>query len=242
MGEEKWQVREFFEPEKLNINQWSLDDRPREKLMRLGAQSLSNAELLAILIGSGSPKENAVDLMKKVMKHCGDSLKTLGQLSIEELMTYNGIGEAKAITILAACELGKRRQKEEVVQRKDMSTTKVAYEYMRPIMQDLSGEEAWIMLLNQNFRLIGEPVRISHGGLTETAVDVRVIMQHALKANATVIILCHNHPSNNPRPSRDDDILTRNVADACRIMRMHFADHIIIVDGDYYSYKENGKL
>lgn len=242
MEEQQWHVSEFFEPDKLNINQWCEDDRPREKLMRLGADALSSAELLAILIGSGSPKETAVDLMKKIMKNCGNSLKTLGRMSIDELKTYNGIGDAKAITILAACELGKRRQQEEVKERLDMGTAQSIYDYMHPLTQDLATEEAWILLLNHNFKLITDAIRLSQGGLTETAVDVRLIVKHAILNNATVVVLIHNHPSGNTHPSGNDNRITRDVNEALKLMRLHFADHIIITDGNYYSYREEGKL
>ena len=226
---------------KLNINQWAEEDRPREKLRDLGAESLSDSELLAILIGSGSTKESAVELMKRVLNDCGNNLNTLGKKSIRELCEYNGIGEAKAITILAACELGKRRQREKAEERKQMSTAADIYEYMHTRMQDLDVEEAWVLLMSQNFRLIKD-VRISHGGITETAVDIRIIMREAILANATIIALCHNHPSNNPRPSKDDDRLTERVQKACETMRIHLLDHIIVCDGVYYSYHEQGRL
>ena len=230
-----------METNKLNINQWAEEDRPREKLRDLGAESLSDSELLAILIGSGSTKESAVELMKRVLNDCGNNLNTLGKKSIRELCEYNGIGEAKAITILAACELGKRRQREKAEERKQMSTAADIYEYMHTRMQDLDVEEAWVLLMNQNFRLIKD-VRISHGGITETAVDIRIIMREAILANATIIALCHNHPSNNPRPSKDDDRLTERVQKACETMRIHLLDHIIVCDGVYYSYHEQGRL
>lgn len=230
-----------MQKEKLNINQWAEEDRPREKLMRLGAEALSNAELLAILIGSGSTKETAVELMKRVLGDCSNNLNTLGKLSISELCRYNGVGEAKAITILAACELGKRRLQSEAEKRSDMGSSTAIYNYMHPRMQDLDVEEAWALLINQNFKLI-KAVRVSHGGISETAVDVRIIMREALLANATVVALCHNHPSNSTRPSSDDDRLTRAVAKACETMRIYFLDHLIITDGDYYSYRDNGKM
>ncbi len=242
MEEQQWHVSEVYEPDKLNINQWNEDDRPREKMMRLGAGALSSAELLAILIGSGSPKENAVDLMKKILRNCNDSLKTLGRMSIDNLKEYNGIGDAKAITILAACELGKRRQEEEVKERLDMSDAKSIYEYMHAKVQDLATEEAWILLLNHNFKLITDAIRLSQGGLTETAVDVRIIVKHAIMNNATVVVLMHNHPSGNTRPSQNDNHITQTVKNGLNLMRIHFADHIILTDGDYYSYRENGKL
>ncbi len=226
---------------KLNINQWAEEDRPREKLMTLGAEALSNAELLAILIGSGSTKETAVELMKRILVNCHNNLNTLGKMSIRDLCQYNGIGEAKAITILAACELGKRRVREKAEERPQLSTATDIYNYMYTRTQDLDVEEAWIVLMNQNYRLI-KTVRLSHGGLTETAVDVRVAMKEAIMANATVMVLCHNHPSNNPKPSKDDDRLTERIKKACELMRIHFLDHIILTDGMYYSYHEMGRL
>lgn len=226
---------------KLNINQWAEEDRPREKLMTLGAEALSNAELLAILIGSGSTKETAVELMKRILVNCHNNLNTLGKMSIQDLCQYNGIGEAKAITILAACELGKRRVREKAEERPQLSTATDIYNYMYTRTQDLDVEEAWIVLMNQNYRLI-KTVRLSHGGLTETAVDVRVAMKEAIMANATVMVLCHNHPSNNPKPSKDDDRLTERMKKACELMRIHFLDHIILTDGMYYSYHEMGRI
>jgi len=241
--EGKWIVSEFYDsPHKMTINNWDKSDRPREKMMEKGASALTNAELLAILIGSGNAKESAVDLMRRVMFNCNDSLKALGQKTVEDLTSYNGIGDAKAITILAGCELGKRRQNEEVRERLDLSNAQSIYEYMRPKMQDLTTEEGWILLLNHNFRLIGEAIRISQGGLTETAIDVRLVVKHAIMNNATVVVLAHNHPSNNPHPSREDDRVTNQVKEALKLMRLHLADHVIVCDGDYYSYNENGKL
>lgn len=226
---------------KLNINQWAEEDRPREKLMRLGAEALSSAELLAILIGSGSTKETAVELMKRVLSDCRNNLNTLGKMSIHELCQYNGIGEAKAITILAACELGKRRSLEKAEERKKLNCAVAIYELMHPRMQDLDTEEAWVLLLNQSHKLI-KAERISHGGITETAVDVRIIMKEAIMNNATIIALCHNHPSGNITPSTDDDRLTERVKKACDTMRIHFLDHVIITDGLYYSYHEAGRM
>ena len=228
---------------KLNINQWAEEDRPREKMMRLGAEALSNAELLAIIIGSGSPQESAVDLMKRVLNDCSNNLNTLGKMSINELTSskYKGLGTAKAITIMAACELGKRRQKEKAEERVRLDSAMSIYELMKPMMQDLSEEEAWLLMMNQNFKLIKE-IRLSHGGITETAVDVRLMVKNDLLCNATVVALCHNHPSNNPHPSGDDDNITRRIAEACKIMRLHFLDHLIITDDNYYSYREEGRL
>ena len=226
--------------EKLNINQWAEEDRPREKMMALGAEALSNAELLAILIGSGSTKESAVDLMKKVLNDCHNSLNTLGKKTVLDLCTYNGIGEAKAISILAACELGKRRQQETPEERPKLDTATKIYNEMHPQMQDLDVEEFWVLLLNQNNRLI-KKVRISRGGISETTVDIRVIMKEAVLHNATILAVCHNHPSGNLTPSKADDELTKSIKHACELMRIHFMDHIIITDGQYYSYHELGR-
>ncbi|MBR6875267.1 MAG: DNA repair protein RadC [Bacteroidales bacterium] len=225
--------------DKLNINQWAEEDRPREKLMRLGASALSDAELLAILVGSGSAKEDAVALMKRILSDCNNNLNTLGKMTIRQLCDYNGIGEAKAITILAACELGKRRQMVTPEERPDLGTATRIYNHMHPILQDLDVEEFWLLLMNQNYRLI-KKLRISHGGITEVAVDIRIIMREAVLANATIIAVCHNHPSGNLRPSQMDNLLTNNLKNACNMMRIHFLDHVIIADGHYYSYHEEG--
>ena len=214
--------------EKLTINNWAEEDRPREKMASLGAEA-----------GSGSTKESAVDLMKRVLADSKNNLNTLGKMSIHELCQYNGIGEAKAITILAACELGKRRQMESPEERPDLGTATRLYNYMHPIMQDLDVEEFWVLLLNQHYRLI-KKVRISHGGITETAVDIRIIMKEAVLANTTILAVCHNHPSGNLKPSRQDDELTKSIKRACELMHIHFLDHVIITDGQYYSYHESG--
>ena len=227
--------------DKLNINQWAEEDRPREKLMRLGPSALSDAELLAILVGSGSPKEDAVTLMKRILGDCKNNLNTLGKRSIHDLCQYNGVGPAKAITIMAACELGKRRQAEKPEERPDLGTATRIYNYMHPKMQDLDTEEFWLLLMNQNFRLIREQ-KIAHGGISEVAVDVRILLKEALLCNATIMAVCHNHPSGNLRPSQADNNLTRSIQRACQVMRIHFMDHIIITDGAYYSYSEEGKI
>ena len=226
--------------EKLNIKQWAEEDRPREKMEKLGTEALSDAELLAILIGKGSAKEDAVSLMKRILADCKNNLNTLGKMSIRELCHYNGIGEAKAISILAACELGKRRQMESPEERHDLGTATRIYNHMHPVMQDLDVEEFWVLLMNQHYRLI-KKIRISHGGITETAVDIRIIMKEAVLANATILAVCHNHPSGNLSPSSQDDHLTKDIKRACEMMRIHFLDHVIITDGQYYSYHESGR-
>jgi DNA repair protein RadC len=225
---------------KITIANWSQDDQPREKLRDKGPQALSNAELLAILIGSGTPGISAVELMQQILTGCNNNLNTLGKMTIPLLMNYKGIGEAKAISILAACELGKRRQMEAPEERPDLGTATRIYNHMHPIMQDLDVEEFWVLFLNQNYRLI-KKIRISHGGITETAVDIRIIIREAVIANCTVLVACHNHPSGGLKPSTYDDRLTTSLAKACQLMNIRFLDHVIVTDGAYYSYHEQGR-
>lgn len=246
-----WQVSEIYEPEvpvavqpektKLTLKEQSVEDRPREKLAALGAENLSTAELLAIIIGGGTPKETAVDLAKRMLRDCNDSLNLLGKMTLAQLKHYEGIGDAKAISIMAACELGRRRQKEDVFKREVLDTPQLIYEHLYPQICDLDTEEAFVVLLNQACKHL-KTVRLSHGGLTETSVDVRLIIKEAVLCNATIVAVAHNHPSGNTRPSRDDDHITHAVKEACRTMRLHFMDHIIVAESGYYSYFENGKL
>ena len=226
--------------DKLTINRWAEEDRPREKMMSKGAQALTNAELLAILIGSGSDEDSAVSLMQKVLSAYGDSLDRVGRLSMEELCRFKGIGPAKAITILAACELGRRRAVEQPERRQIRSAAQV-YDYFYPLMRDLAVEECHVLLLNQSSVVI-DSVRIGMGGLTETVVDVRLIMREALLKRATSMILCHNHPSGSLRPSTYDDRLTQQVLEAARLFNITLVDHVIFADTGYYSYADEGKL
>ena len=229
------------EPKTLSITHWAEADRPREKLERLGANALSDAELLAILIGSGTPKESAVDLMKRILNDCKNNLNSLGKLSLHDLEQYKGIGPAKAITILAACELGKRRQKATVEEAPILNSADGIYQFMHTTIQDLDIEEAWVLMMRQNFRLI-EAKRISVGGLTMAPVDIRLMMKEVLLKNTTILVFCHNHPSGNTTPSRDDDLLTSRIQKACELLHIHFADHVVLTDGSYFSYREEGKL
>ena len=226
---------------KLNINEWAEEDRPREKLLRLGAAALSDAELLAILIGSGSTRESAVDLTRRILNDCNNNLNTLGKKQISDLISYHGMGPAKAITIVAACELGRRRRETLCEERPKLGSATAIYNFMHPLMQDLDVEEFHILLMNQQCSLIRE-MCISHGGITETAADVRVILRGCLLNNATVLAAIHNHPSGNLMPSSQDDELTQRIKRACDIMRVHFIDHVIVTDGAYYSYQEEGRL
>lgn len=227
--------------EKLSINHWAEADRPREKLERLGANALSDAELLAILIGSGTPAESAVDLMKRILSDYNNNLNTLGKLSLRDLEQYKGIGPAKAITILAACELGKRRQKATVEEAPLLDNAKKVYHFMHTAIQDLDIEEGWILMMKQNYRLI-EAKRISIGGLTMAPIDIRLMMKEALLKNTTILAFCHNHPSGSTSPSREDNQLTQRIHKACELLNIHFADHVILTDGAYFSYREEGKL
>ena len=227
--------------EKLNINQWAEEDRPREKMMLHGVSALSNAELLAILIGSGNTEDSAVELMRKVLNDYHNNLSELGKASIDELCRFKGIGPAKAITILAASELGKRRKEEGVEERRSILSSKDVYECFYPLMCDLPTEECWVLLLNQASKLI-DKVKISAGGLSATAVDVRCILREALLKRASAISLCHNHPSGSIRPSREDDLLTKQVAQASECMNIRFVDHVILTDGAFYSYADEGRI
>jgi len=237
----EWGVSEIYEPERLTITQWNEEDRPREKLMRLGGEALTDAELLAIIIGGGVVGKTAVDITKQILKDCDNNLAILSKRTLEQLMSYHGIGEAKAISIMAVAELGRRRELTKMPERKKLDNSKALYDELWPRMRDLDVEEAYLVLMNQAYKHI-DTIRLSHGGITETAVDVRVIMKHAIQQNATIIAIAHNHPSGNIRPSRDDEMLTKRVAEACRTMRIFFADHIIVTDGDYYSFRDNGKI
>ena len=227
--------------ERLTITQWAEEDRPREKMMMHGASALSNAELLAILIGSGSAEESAVELMRKILNDYHNNLNELGKASIDELCRYKGIGLAKAISILAASELGKRRKEESVKERIAILSSKDVYECFYPLMCDLPTEECWVLLLNQASKII-EKTKISAGGLSATAVDVRCILREALLKRASAIVLCHNHPSGNIRPSKEDDLLTRHVAQASECMDIRLVDHIILTDGAFYSYADEGRI
>ena len=227
--------------ERLTITQWAEEDRPREKMMLHGVSALSNAELLAILIGSGNTEESAVELMRKVLAGYGNNLNELGKASIDELCRYKGIGPAKAITILAASELGKRRKEEKVEERVTILSSKDVYECFYPLMCDLPTEECWVLLLNQASKII-DKVKIGAGGLNATAVDIRCILREALLKRASAIALCHNHPSGSIRPSREDDRLTQQVNQASQCMNIRLVDHVILTDGAFYSYADEGRI
>ena len=217
------------------------EDRPREKLLEKGADSLSNAELLAILIGSGTTRQSSVELMRDVMNLCDNKFTLLSRMSVPQLMEFNGIGLAKAVTIKAAAEIGRRRTMETSADIRKISSGEDAYQLMYPVMRDLSTEEFWAILLNNNSRLI-KRLRLSSGGITSTMVDQRILLKEALLADATQFIVCHNHPSGSLKPSRDDIRLTETISQAAKTMNIRLLDHLIITDGNYYSFLENGKL
>ena len=201
---------------------------------------MTNAELLAILIGSGSDEDTAVELMQKVLTANDNSLDRVGRLGVDELCQFKGIGKAKAVTILAACELGRRRAVARPEHKQVRSAAQV-YDYYYQYLREAPVEECHVLLLNQSARII-DSVRIGMGGLTETVVDVRLILREALLKRATSLILCHNHPSGNLRPSAHDDRLTRQVQEAARLLNLTLADHVIFTDHGYYSYADEGRL
>jgi len=227
--------------EKLNINQWAEEDRPREKMMAHGARVLTDAELLAILIGSGSQDETAVELMRRVLSACNNNLNELAKLSLEQLCRFKGIGPAKAVTVMAACELGHRRKLAEVEERLVVRTARDLYNHFHPKLADQPVEEFWVMLLNNACRVIDSRC-VATGGITEVPVDVRLVLREAILGRATAIALCHNHPSGNVRPSRQDDLLTDRLRQACDLMNIRLMDHIVLTDGRFYSYADEGRL
>lgn len=226
----------------MKIKEWAEEDRPREKMLLKGIASLSDAELLAILIGSGNQEETAVQLSQRILGSVQNNLNALGKLSVKELMSkFKGIGQAKAITINAALELGKRRSNSEPVQRPVIRSSQDAYRFFHPLLCDLPHEELWVALTNRSASVI-EKVKISQGGTNATSVDLRIILKAAINALASGIIICHNHPSGNIRPSRQDDQLTQYLRDAARLVEIQLLDHIVLCDGNYFSYADEGML
>ncbi|MDB4334780.1 DNA repair protein RadC [bacterium] len=226
----------------LSIKNWALEDRPREKLAIKGTSSLSNAELLAILIGSGNKKETAVELSKRILFAHENNLNELGKSSIEQLIRdYSGIGEAKAVTIVAALELGKRRQLHDAKLKPKISSSQDVFEFFHPSLGDLPYEEFWVLLLNRANKIIGSQ-KISQGGLSGTVIDVRLIMKNALDQLACSMILCHNHPSGNTRPSESDISITKKIKAAGKTMDIQVLDHIIVTDQAFFSFADEGVM
>lgn len=229
----------------VSIKEWAEQDRPREKMMARGASALTNAELLAIIIGSGSAHQSAVELMADILDDCDQRLSNLNKMSLDALCTYNGVGPAKALSIMAAAEIGRRRAEESVNDAPRFENGEDVMRYMRPKVQDLNHEESWVLLLNNNASLI-RLVHLSSGGITETSVDVRMLLKEALLSSATSFILVHNHPSGRITPSRLDRELTQRVAKAAAVMNIRMVDHVIVTDSadhtHYYSFAENGMM
>ena len=222
------------------IKNWSEDDRPREKLLKKGIASLSNAELLAIIIGSGSQDEDAVELAKKILMQSGNSLNALGKATIAELKKNKGVGDAKAISIIATMELGRRRNSDEVSEKKQITCSKDVFLLFSPIMSDLPHEEFWVLFLNRSNKII-EMQRLSAGGLSGTTVDVRVIMKMAVERLASGLVLCHNHPSENPVPSTSDRQITQKVKDGGALLDIALIDHVIVAGNQYYSFSDDAQ-
>ena len=230
-----------MEDDYLGIKQWREEDRPREKLLLRGKQELTDAELLAIIIGSGTPKMSAVDLCKQILDFTNFDLIELGKLTVKDLMKFKGIGEAKAISIVAALELGRRRQADNVHKINKISTSKDAYRLLLNYLADLNYEEFWVIYLNKQNKIIGKE-KISAGGLSATVVDVRIIFKNALDRLSSAIILAHNHPSGSLRPSEHDIRLTKNLREAGKVIDIHVLDHIIISNTGYFSFADKGML
>lgn len=227
--------------EKKSIKDWAVDDRPREKMVDKGRSSLSNAELVAILIGSGSNRRSAVELARDILDSVGNNLVNLSNLSLDELQKFNGIGPAKAVSIMAALELGSRRRSAESEVSDKVSNATEAYERFLPHILNRQQENFLVMFLS-NANKILKIENISFGGMTGTVVDPKIVFKKALNASATAIILCHNHPSGNIRPSAEDDALTRKIIEAGKMLDITVHDHIIVGEGRYYSYNDQGRM
>lgn len=230
-----------MQEQNLTIKSWAENDRPREKLMLQGRAALSDAELIAILIGSGSRNETAVELSKRILNDSNNNLNELGKLSINQLQTFKGIGEAKAITIAAALELGRRRSAASQHTKPKITSSKSAFLHLLPKLEDLPHEEFWVILLSRSNSIL-QTVNISKGGVSGTVADAKIIFKTALQHQASGIILAHNHPSGNLRPSEEDKRLTRKLAEGARLLDLVILDHIIIGDNNYFSFADENLL
>jgi DNA repair protein RadC len=224
-----------------SIKSWAEEDRPREKFLLKGKNSLSDAELLAILIGSGSSDESAVELCRRILASVDNNLNTLGKISVADLQRFKGIGEAKALTIAAALELGRRRKESIPAELPQIRNSMSAFEHVKDKLLDLKHEEFWVLYLNRNNRVIKEEL-MSRGGLAGTVVDVRMIIKSAVDCLASSLILFHNHPSGNPKPSHEDLTLTKKVSEAARLLDINVNDHLIIYENKYTSFADEGLI
>ncbi len=221
------------------INQWAEDDRPREKLLLKGKSALSDSELLAILIGSGSRNESAVQLCQRILKSVDNNLNQLGKLTVAQLTSFKGIGEAKAISIVAALELGRRRRAEESTQLKQITSSKSVFEMMQPIIGELPHEEFWVLYLNNSNKVI-QKTQVSRGGLTGTLVDIRLVFKTAIEHHAVAAILCHNHPSGKLQASEPDKQITQKLKTAGATLDVQILDHVIVTEQGYFSFQDEG--
>ncbi|WP_040248474.1 RadC family protein [Psychroserpens mesophilus] len=228
-------------PTSFSIKNWSQDDQPREKLRDKGKSSLSDAELVAILIGSGNREESAVTLSKRILASVNNNLNALGKLSLKQLMTFKGIGEAKAISIAAALEIGRRRRGNEALEQNKISSSVSVFELMQPIIGELPHEEFWIIYLNNSNKVI-QKNQLSKGGITGTLVDVRLALKTALEVGAVGLILAHNHPSGTLKPSEADKNLTQKLKVAAQSLDIKVLDHLIITESSYFSFADESLL
>ncbi len=227
-------------PDRLSLKELSLDDRPREKMLLKGASALSNAELLAIVIGSGNSRETAVELSQRIMNDNGNNLSELSRKGINQLTQYNGIGEVKAICISAAMEIGRRRNIEKALERPSIKNSTDAYEALRNI-EDLPHEEVWVLYLNNSNKIVCRE-RVSTGGVALSVIDVKIIMKKALELLACAIVMGHNHPSGSLSPSQQDITSTQKVKEACKFFDIRFLDHIIVSQEGFYSFNDNNMI
>ena len=226
---------------KLSIKEWAVEDRPREKLLLKGSRSLSDVELLAILIGSGNSSESAVELSRRILASVSNSLNDLGKNQVSDLLKFNGIGQAKAVNIMAALELGRRRKERSAAEKMIITQSADAAGYFRPLLEDLNHEEFWILLLNRSNTVI-DKMMVSQGGLAGTVTDVRLILKMAIEKLASAMILCHNHPSGNMQASEADHKITRKIKEAAALMEITVLDHVIIAQDGYLSFADEGIL
>lgn len=229
------------EYKKLNIKEWAVEDRPREKLLAKGARHLTDAELIAILISSGNVNETAVELAKRILTATDNNLNELGKKGIDYLKSFNGIGEAKAVSIVAALELGKRRKEAGVFNKNKITGSKDVVDFFKPLLADLNHEEFWVMLLNRGNKII-DTFMVSQGGISGTVIDVRLILKKAIEKLASSLILCHNHPSGTIQASDADRTITKKILDAAKIMDISVLDHIIITQNSFLSFADEGML
>jgi DNA repair protein RadC len=225
----------------MNIKDWAIEDRPREKLLYRGIASLSDAELIAILIGSGNNEETAVELSRRIMENVKNNLNELGKLNVDDLKAFKGIGDAKAVSIIAAMELGRRRNHSSALEMNKITGSSDVAGYLRPMIGDLPHEEFWALFLNRQNKVI-DARRLSQGGLTGTVIDVRLVLKMAIEKHATSLIFAHNHPSGNLEASDADRKITRQLKEAGAIMDIPLLDHLIITQGGYFSFADEGLL